>query len=129
MRFAFPDDFVALAEPLRQRLIEKHNRKSDEGESLRSLRQIRIAASPDWQADRIELMFWFIRAVGDVMYANQGWDVQKRAWLALMRTQGRYNRIDGQVSTLREMTAHDYVQSDPLELDFLSTNGHKQSRR
>jgi hypothetical protein len=33
---------------------------------------------------------------------------------------GRFVQVDGQVATLDEMTAADYVFSDPLDLDFLS---------
>lgn len=36
---------------------------------------------------------------------------------------GRFTSVDGQVATLQEMTAQDYADSDPLDLDHLSTIG------
>jgi hypothetical protein len=60
-RFAFPDDFTAFAKKLQSRLQEKHDKASTEGEALRALREIRVRASPFWDASEIKLMFWFIR--------------------------------------------------------------------
>ena len=34
---------------------------------------------------------------------------------------GRFVRVDGLVQTLDDLTARDYVESDPLDLDHLST--------
>jgi hypothetical protein len=36
---------------------------------------------------------------------------------------GRFTSVEGQIVTLQEMTAEDYVDSDPLDLDHLSTTG------
>jgi len=60
-RMAFPDDFSSMVAPLTRRLSVKHGKESDEGRALRALREIRIRAAPSWDADEIELVFWFIR--------------------------------------------------------------------
>ena len=49
-----------VQDPLRRRLVEKHNKSSPEGEALRALLEIRVRAAPSWSAQEVELMFWFI---------------------------------------------------------------------
>ena len=44
-RTAFPDDFVAFARPLVDRMLRKHDRQSEEGRALRSLREIRVSGA------------------------------------------------------------------------------------
>jgi hypothetical protein len=120
-RIAFPDDFVAFATPLMSRMSEKHDKESDEGRALRALREIRIRAAPSWDADTVQLMFWFIRNENQPTFEQQGWDVLLRAWLARVPAAGRFAEVDGAVLTLDDLTARDYVESDPLDLDHLSS--------
>ena len=40
-RTAFPDDFVTFAKPLMDRMLGRHDKQSDEGRVLRSIREIR----------------------------------------------------------------------------------------
>lgn len=119
-RFAFPDEFTALAKKLQQRLSEKHEKNTPEGEALRSLREIRVLASPSWEAETVEVFFWFIRDDEDDVTA---WDKHLEAWLKLVQANKQYTPIDGSVVTLADMTAQEYVDSDPLDLDHLSSAG------
>jgi len=121
VRFAFPDDFNALAKKLQERLREKHDKESPEGEALRALREIRVRASPSWNDTEIELMFWFIRHEEQLMFQGIGWDKQRIKWLELISESGRFKSIDGQVITLEDMTAKEYIESDQLDLDHLSS--------
>ena len=57
VRTAFPDDFVAFARPLMDRISLKHDKRSDQGHALRALREIRVRAAPSWDADAVELMW------------------------------------------------------------------------
>ena len=58
-----------------------------------------------------------------------GWttDAEARAfalvesWLKLAPESGRFTKIYGQVTTLEDLRAADYVDSDPLDLDHLSS--------
>jgi hypothetical protein len=50
-----------------------------------------------------------------------GWDALLNAWLQLMPAAGRFKTVDGMVVALEDLTAKDYVESDPLDLDHLST--------
>lgn len=120
-RFAFPNDFDEFIAPLRRRLLEKHDGQSPEGDALRKLDEIRVRAAPSWNADRIEITIWFIRgSAGDEWSAEQ-WDAWRRSWLSLTPASGRFDRSDGFVTTLDDMRARDYVESDPLDLDHLSS--------
>ena len=119
-RFAFPDDFSKFVDPLRIRLREKHNRISTEGETLQALRQIRVRAAPSWDASDIELMFWFIRRDASTPL-NAESDALLKKWLALVQRKGRFNKVFGQIVTFADLTAADYLESDPLDLDQLST--------
>jgi len=120
-RIAFPDDFVAFAARLMNRMSSKYDKESDEGRALRALREIRVRAAPSWDAECIQLMFWFIRNQDDPTFEKQSWDVLLDAWLKRVPATGRFAEVDGAVLTLDDLTARDYVESDPLDLDHLST--------
>lgn len=119
-RFAFPNDFVTFAAPLKSRMSDKHDKGSDEGRALRALREIRIRAAPSWDADTVQLMFWFIRNEDQPTFEKQRWDTLLKAWLARVPATGHFAEVDGAVLTLDDLTARDYVESDPLDLDHLS---------
>ena len=120
-RTAFPDDFVEFAKPLTDRMVEKHDKQSDEGRALRSLREIRVRAAPSWDADAVELTFWFIRDDDEPAFEPQDWEYCLTALPQPMSTFRRFVRVDGVVLTLDDLTGRDYVETDPLDLDHLST--------
>lgn len=119
-RTAFPDDFVAFASALRSRILKKHGRDGDEGRALRALREIRVRAAPAWDADAVALTFYFIREGDQPDFESTGWDEYLELWLARIPASGRFRSSDGVVQTLDGLTARDYVESDPLDLDHLS---------
>lgn len=123
VRFAFPDDFTGIAKRLYARLGDKHDKNTDEGRGLRALREIRVCASPSWDAASTEIFFWFIREDADATFEGKSWAELLKDWLKLVPATGRFTSIDGHVATLQEMTAEDYVSSDPLDLDRLSMTG------
>lgn len=120
-RFAFPDDLTALVKPLQDRLIQKHDKASPEGRALQALREIRLRASPSWDAEVVELTFFFLREQGARDFEGVAWEEWREAWLRLVPPAGRFCEVDGVVQTLDDLTARDYVESDPLDLSFLST--------
>ncbi len=120
-RFAFPDDFAEFVSKLRERLTEKHDKKSPEGEALRSLREIRVAASPSWAAEQIELTFLFIPNEGQLDFEGTSWDDFLAKWLKLVPESGRYSSVDGLVISLGDMTAQEYVASAQLDLDHVTS--------
>lgn len=121
-RFAFPDDFVVLAKKLQERLVEKHQKNSDEGRALRALREIRVLAAPSWEDDEIDITLYFIPNNEDNEFEGKEWSIFLQKWLALVPSAGRF-KISGIVGSLNDLTAQDYVDSDPLDLDHLTLSG------
>jgi len=119
-RFAFPDDFDAHVKRLVERLDEKHRRNSDEGRALRALREIRVRATPAWDAPEVGLHFWFIRYDAEATFENRPWSDQLAKWLTLVPAASRFAAAEGVVVALDDLTAADYLQSDRLDLDRLT---------
>ncbi len=119
-RFAFPNAFNATVKGLHNRVRKKHERTSAEGVALREhLREIRVTAEPSWDAPRIRAFLTFIR--NDTELAAQAdWPTLLQEWLGLCQAVAPIEAIDGTVMTLEKMTAKEYVESDPLDLDYLS---------
>ncbi len=120
-RFAFPDDFHSFAKRLAERLSQKHDKDTEEGLALRSLREIRVQAAPSWGRNEVELMFWFIRHEHEVGATDGRWDAHLAKWLGLIPPVDRFVRVEGAVVSLDDLTARDYVSSVPLDLDHLTT--------
>ena len=120
--FAFPDDFSMLTGRLQRRLLEKHDKQSNEGRALRALREIRVRAAPSWASDQVTLMFWFVRDRESSNFEGKSWGDILEAWLRLASASGRFERVEGLVVTLDDITARDYIESDPLDLDHLSAS-------
>ncbi|WP_219891951.1 hypothetical protein [Chamaesiphon polymorphus] len=121
-RVAFPDDFNRLAHKLQKRMQDKHEKSTDEGEALRALREIRVSATPAWDAEAVELIFWFVCAETDDRFQDREWHKWLDSWLKLLPASGRFSAVDGSVVTLDDMTAKEYTQSDRLDLDRLSSH-------
>ena len=66
-------------------------------------------------------MFWFIRDENSPSFEGKSWNGYRKQWLSRVPTAGRFNSIAGAVQTLDDLTARDYVESDPLDFDHLST--------
>jgi hypothetical protein len=120
VRFAFPDDFTLLLRTLQNRLVDKHEKNTDEGRALRALREIRVQASPSWDAPLIDLFFWFIRDGGDPSLESRSWAVFLANWLQLLASEGRFQTIEGEIVSIEDLTAAEYLDSDPLDLDHIS---------
>jgi hypothetical protein len=121
-RFAFPDDFTRLMGKLKSRLNDKHERSTEEGIALRALREIRVQALPDWEAATISLFFWFILNEDQVEPAKKGWAELLDGWLKLVPASGRFAEVDGEIAAVADMTAANYLDSDRLDLDHLSSS-------
>lgn len=120
-RFAFPDDFSDLVADLHARLVEKHDKRTAEGEALRSLREIRIAAAPSWDAEAVDLVFMFIRDDDDPGFDGTRWHEHLAKWLALVPPQGRYRSVDGLVIALGDLSAREYLAGAQLDLDHVTS--------
>jgi len=52
---------------------------------------------------------------------GKSWADLLKGWLQLVPATGRFHSVEGEVVTLQDMNAGEYVDSDPLDLDHLST--------
>lgn len=121
-RFAFPDDFIKSIKKFRERIRQKHGKNTDEGILYRALREIRVTASPSWNAELIDLFFWFIVDEGAELPSKNLRNELRQKWLDLIQKQAKFRIIEGTMCGLEDMSAKDYVESDPLNFDDLSLN-------
>jgi hypothetical protein len=119
-RFAFPDNFRPVVSKLRDRLRQKHDKASAEGDAIAKVTEIRVSAAPIWDATEIELTFWFVcHEPGAAAAVRKSNFVEK--WMELLRLSAPYTKEPiPMVVALEDMTAADYLYSDPLDLDHLS---------
>lgn len=115
-RFAFPDDFVACVSKLLKRWSDKHKKDSSEGSSLRSIDEIRVSAYPSWNDSNVNVVFLFITNQSSI---DETLEKQVEEWLKLLSSSERYT-FSGECTSLDIMTAREYTDSDPLDLDNLT---------
>lgn len=120
-RVAFPDDFTGVVGKLLDRLQDKHDKNSEEGRSLRALRQVRVRAAPSWEAAEVEITFWFVPEEDDLKFEGKRWHEHLERWKKLVVATERFSKVYVSVRTLDDLTAREYVESDLLDLDHLST--------
>lgn len=122
-RFAFPDDLAIALRGLVGRIRGKHARDSAEGRALEALEEIRITASPSWAERSLDVFITFApptREAADNVMAQGEWDELVDSWLRRAEPFGVIGVIDGAMIPLDELTGREYVDSDPLDVDYLS---------
>lgn len=122
-RFAFPDDLSRALGPLVARVKRKHDRNSPEGRALRSIEEIRVTGSPSWEASEINVFVTFspqTRKEALNTMPEEDWETVVDGWLRRTRSHGVVRSVDGAMIPFDELTARDYIDSDALDLDFLS---------
>jgi hypothetical protein len=122
-RVAFPDDFVELIAPLRERVTKRHDRQSDEGRALRALREIRVLAAPSWEGNNVRLSFYFLRNDDAEGSDDETMERQIASWMKLVVPNHRFTELSRTICTIDDLTAREYVESEPLDLEFLSQAG------
>jgi hypothetical protein len=107
---------------LQKRMINKHDRNTPEGSALRQLSEIRVEATPSWNTERVNLIFWFIRPQDDDPFNDEEWSEFLVKWRKLIPSSGRYQSVNAAVKSLEDLTAKEYVESKRLDLDRLSSS-------
>ena len=123
-RFAFPDDLSYALRGLVNRVKGKHARNSPEGRALESLEEIRIIGTPSWEAKEIDVFILFspaTRLEATEVITDDEWDKHINKWLERAKPHGVIRSVDGAMIPLDELTAREYLDSDPLDLDHLSS--------
>jgi hypothetical protein len=121
--FAFPDDLAVALRGLIPRISDKHAKQSREGRALAALETIRATGSPDWSAERVDVFLVFApptRDEADEVMTETEWDDVVAGWLARTEPFGLIASIQGAMIPLDELTAREYLDSDALDLDYLS---------
>ncbi len=122
-RFAFPDDLTASVRPMIRHIRDIHGRNSDQGRAYELLEEVRVTATPSWDADEVHVFVTFApptRVEANALMDNGAWDRLVDRWLGRAVPIGKVAFIDGAMIPLDELTARDYVDSDQLDLDDLS---------
>lgn len=117
-RFAFPDELVGVLRPLQQRIIKKHAKNSPEGELLRILKEIRIKAFPALGEDKVSLYFYFM--VAEETLITPALEEQTNTWIDLLTATATYISFDAMITSYNSISALEYRNSIPLDLDYLS---------
>jgi hypothetical protein len=118
IRPAFPDDFNICMEPVRNHLKKIHRSTDAEGCLIQSMGEIRVTASPNWEADKISIHLWFILLPHvESPPADPSSYIEK--WIALFGQSDRYS-LEAVICRLQDMKASDYVGGERLDLDNLS---------
>ncbi len=126
VRFAFPDDFDTGLKPLRSRIHDKHDKKSPEGEALAYIKQIRVLAEPNWDAERVNVTFYFVVPGNFAETDRAKLQTMAQQWMDRLNLPARFAKPDSVVVRLEDITGWDYALSALLDLDHLSISGEDE---
>jgi hypothetical protein len=120
-RFAFPDGFNDGLKRFRDRIRDKEGKATAEGRLIATLGQIRVQASPHWNAPRVTVHFWFLVETGETL----DFDAARKTigdWLGRTALASPFALADPAFSLVepRDMTVQDYLSSYPLDYDDVS---------
>jgi len=118
-RAAFPDDFNICMGPVRDYLKKIHQSNDAEGRLIQSIGKIRVTASPNWGGEKIGIYLWLI-LLPQTESPTDDLSLYIEKWIALFGQSDRYS-LEAVVCRLEDIKASDYVGSDRLDLDNLST--------
>lgn len=122
-RPAFPDDLGESLRGLLERVKKKHGKMSPEGKALESLAEIRVVVEHWADSDGADIRVLFCpesRPSSDSDPTHGDLETWIAQWMARCRPVGIVHSVDGVLTPLDEMTAREYLASDPLDLDYLS---------
>lgn len=125
-RFAYPPDFVDSVASLRRAILDKYKRAGSElGKAVRSIREIRVRPHASW-SDETAVPVTFIAIIEDESKRELAdrEEIRKQIWpkISAIEWQGPFLlHEDGlHLATLGDLTAVDYLNSYPLDVNSLS---------
>jgi hypothetical protein len=125
-RFAFPDDFVASVSSLRKAILSKYAKGGSElGKALRSIRELRVRNHASW-TNKSSIPITFIAVLDDEEKRELAdrEEIKRQIWPKISEVQWRspfsLHEIGLQIATLNDLTAAEYLNSYPLEVNSLS---------
>ncbi len=125
-RFAFPDDFVASVASLRKAILSKYGKgESDLGKAVRSIREMRVYPHTSW-SDENSVPITFVAVLEDEGERElvEREEIKRQIWpkINAIEWKGPFSLHEGglQLATLGDLTAADYLNSYPLDINSLS---------
>ena len=125
-RFAFPDDFVRSVASLRKAILDKYSKEgSDLGKAIRSIRELRAVPHAAW-SDTASVPVSFIAILDDeekreIKDRKRIRELLKPAIDAIKWKSPFSIHPEGlSLATLADLTAADYLNSFPLDVNSLS---------
>lgn len=124
-RFAFPDAFSDSLRSLRSVVYGKHEKNSDLGRALRSIRELRVYPHEDWtNKESVPVTFYLVlereedRELKDrdILWKEISEKLKGIEWVAPFSL----HENEMYLTTLTDMTAAEYLGSYPLDLNALS---------
>ncbi|WP_294642574.1 hypothetical protein [uncultured Aureimonas sp.] len=121
-RFAYPDPFVRAISKWRSRILSKHDKDSETGRVYRSVRMLRVAAYPHWEAEAVRVLLYVVLEDGDLPANDKEMGAELKAQLDAIVLPERYSWAEGRfrIGTLDQLTARDLHESQVLDVNFLS---------
>jgi len=119
-RFAFPDAFSRALEPLRQRIVSRHNKGSDEGAALRALQMIRVSADPCWSAQEYKVTFYFILTEDADDEERDLVRHEAKGWLSKIKPPDGITIGGHLIVKLEDLNAEEYLSAVQLDLEHVS---------
>ena len=119
IRFPFPDNFIEVFNPFLKRIRDKHGKNTDEGKMLSEFKEILVRSAPDWSSQNSTITFLFL--VDKEKSSFTDWSDQIETWTNLIQLKNTpFSEIEMLVVGYDEITAQEYRESVPLDLDGLS---------
>lgn len=121
-RFAFPDGFNSGLAKFKDRLKgRRKNTSTAEGQLVNALDCVRAFASSDWNASHVTVFFWFLLLPRQSIDFTEARLVIKE-WMKLITLPAPFALANPGYSLVeqRDMTAQEYLLSQPLDYDDLS---------
>lgn len=123
-RFAFPDAFNNAIRPLLSKVTSKYGKPdSPLGKALRSLSELRVRPSKDWEADDVLVQFFLIFEPKEKRFLEPA-EIRGQFELVLkgLPWDGAFAPDDPlvRIGGYDDFLARDYVESFPLDINALS---------
>lgn len=118
-RAAFPDEFLSATKKMREHFRKRHGKKSEEGEYLERLQEVRVCARTSWDDLNAQLDWWFI--VDEITEDDEtAWSRYVSKWGGMLDGNSRFKCDDPTICDKLEISAFHYWESDMLDFDSLS---------
>jgi len=127
-RFAFPNKFSdEVLHKLRGRILNAHGKsESNHGKAYRSIRTTRVTAFPDWDAPEATVFFYFVlepEVKREATRAEIGKTLDDHLGRITWPEGFRLEDPPYFLVTPEEMTAAEWIASQPVDWDFVSSAG------